>query len=109
MTERNAAGELTSVADPGQTIPEFGLIDHIRSIDRRLHCIEEKLWPKADGSGTERYADGSGTERYADNWTQISNGKDYPGSYGVGPDGQPLKPWESKVVGNGPAANTVHK
>jgi hypothetical protein len=81
----------------------------VRELEKRLEAIEGKLWPAADGSGTERYADGSGTERYADNWTQVSNGKDYPGSYGVGPEGQPLKPWESKVLGNGPAANTVHK
>ena len=49
----------------------------------------------APGSGS-----GSGTGRYGegDNWTQHSDGTDYPGSYGVGPegigsDGQPLKPF----------------
>ena len=59
----------------------------------------------ADGSGTGRYGQG-------DNWTQTGDGKDYPGSYGVGPegigsDGQPLKsfvPFEEPVdtlgVGN---------
>jgi hypothetical protein len=42
----------------------------------------------ADGSGTGRYGDG------AEHWTETGDGRDYPGSYGVGPtgsDGQPLK------------------
>ena len=53
----------------------------------------------ASGSGTGRYGEG-------DNWTQHSDGTDYPGSYGVGPDGfgsdgQPLKPFVPfKVVGS---------
>lgn len=45
-------------------------------IEERLKRVEDKLWPHADGSGTERY----------DNWTQRSDGLDYPGSYGVGPN-----------------------
>jgi hypothetical protein len=83
MTERNAEGCLTSTAQLGEAIATHGLIDHIRSLDVRVKAIEDKLWPPvADGSGTERY-DGSGTGRYADNWTQVSDGSDYPGSYGV--------------------------
>ncbi len=50
---------------------------HVQALHERVQRIEDKLWPPvADGSGTERY----------DNWTQHSNGTDYPGSYGVGPE-----------------------
>ena len=56
----------------------------VRELEQRLEAIEGKLWPQpADGSGTERY----------DNWTQVSDGKDYPGSYGVGDTSKPLVPF----------------
>lgn len=56
----------------------------VRDLEKRLEAIEGKLWPSDDGSGTERYAD---------NWTQVSDGKDYPGSYGVGDTSKPLVPF----------------
>ena len=78
MTKRNEQGQLTS--DPiGSVAPENGLIDHIRDLDARIGRIEDNIWPNGDGSGTGRYREGT-------NWTQISDGTDYPGSYGVGPD-----------------------
>jgi hypothetical protein len=55
MTERNESGELQAVASPGESLPTHGLIDHIRSLDARVQRIEDKLWPKAEGSGSERY------------------------------------------------------
>jgi hypothetical protein len=105
MTERNAAGELTSEVQPGEAHATHGVIDHIRNFDHRLRAIEGKLWP--DGSGPERYADGSGTERYADNWTQVSDGTGYPGSYGVGVT---LSPRDSiRVIGpDGHVKNEVY-
>ena len=45
MTERNEVGALTAVAQPGESLPTHGLIDHIRSLDARLGRIEDKLWP----------------------------------------------------------------
>lgn len=51
----------------------------------------------ADGFSA-RIADGSGTGRYGsghDNWTFGSDGKDYPGSYGVGKP-EPFVPTEEE-------------
>jgi hypothetical protein len=47
----------------------------------------------ADGFSAKGVSDGSGTDRYGsgpDNWTFSSDGKDYPGSYGVGVDQAPV-------------------
>jgi hypothetical protein len=65
-------------------------------IERRLKCVEDKLWPPiADGSGTERY----------DNWTQHSDGLEYPGSYGVVGNAEPdLKVGDSIRVINDDAS-----
>lgn len=83
MVDRNKEGLLTSDVAPDGTAPTKGLIDHIRALDARLQALEDKLFPPvADGSGTERY----------DNWTQHSDGTDYPGSYGVGPELKPFEP-----------------
>ena len=53
----------------------------VESIEARLARVEAKLWPPIE--------EGSGTGRY-DHWTQTGDGKDYPGSYGVGE----LKPFD---------------
>jgi hypothetical protein len=66
--------------------PIITLIETLRKFDDRLQAIEDKVFANSDGSGTARY----------ENWTQRSDGTEYPGSYGVGPlgsDGQPLKPF----------------
>ena len=92
MTKRNEQGQLTS--DPiGSVAPENGLIDHIRDLDARIGRIEDNIWPNGDGSGTGRYREGT-------NWTQISDGTDYPGSYGVGPDKKPFVPFDELAVGD---------
>jgi hypothetical protein len=63
---------------------------------KRLIAFNDEFKRK-EGSGTGRWPDGSGTGRY-DNWTQRSDGLDYPGSYGVGePAKAPLKPFEPFV------------
>jgi hypothetical protein len=91
--ERNTAGQLTSETVSGEAHAELGLIDHIRNLDRRVREIEVKLFPQADGSGTGRYPD---------NWTQIGDGTEYPGSYGVGAQSDELKPFVPFVEDSGP-------
>jgi hypothetical protein len=61
------------------------------------------LGPDVAGSGTGRYGDG------ADHWTQTGDGKDYPGSYGVGPDA--IKAGDSvRVLGaDGAVDPQIHK
>jgi len=91
MPDRNEAGELTSESTGG-VAPTKGLIDHIRDLDKRTRAIEQKLWPHADGSGTDRY----------DHWTQTGDGTGYPGSYGIKTDGpiDPIKLGDSvRVIG----------
>jgi hypothetical protein len=77
--------------------PIMGIIGHLRSIDDRLQAIENKLWPKLE--------DGSGTERY-DNWTQHSDGTDYPGSYGVG-EQKPFVPFSEPDIVAGDSIRVV--
>ena len=90
MSERNDVGQLTSEATNG-VAPTTGLIDHIRNLDHRVRAIEEKLWPNSDGSGTDRYVD---------NWTQVSDGSNYPGSYGVGEELKPFAPFDDLLAGD---------
>jgi hypothetical protein len=53
----------------------------VREIEERLHRVEKEVF---------KIADGSGTGRYVDNWTQESDGKDYPpSSYGTGNEPAP--------------------
>ena len=86
--ERNEAGQLQAVAGPAEPLPTHGLIDLIRNLDARIQRIEDKLWPPvADGSGTERY----------DNWTQVSDGSNYPGSYGVSTERKPFVPFSDDL------------
>jgi uncharacterized protein with von Willebrand factor type A (vWA) domain len=82
----------------------------VRELEERLHRVEKELF-KID--------DGSGTGRYPDNWTQTSDGNDYPGSYGVGPStaqktfvpfDDPIKSGDQvRVIGsNGVVDSVIH-
>ena len=75
-------GESTIEAIHDLRIRVEALEGNLLPAQQRAHYVAPGSLP--DGSGTERYSDGSGTARYADNWTQVSDGTDYPGSYGVG-------------------------
>src|ERR1700678_1575670 len=60
---------------------EGNLVAFTPEMHAKLHS-DLNAQPKAVQAAPE--VAGSGTERYADNWTQVSDGTDYPGSYGVG-------------------------
>jgi hypothetical protein len=72
----------------------------LESVHARLTAVENHPALSIPALET-READGSGTGRYGEhgNWTQVSDGTDYPGSYGVGKRdgvgsvGQELKPF----------------
>jgi hypothetical protein len=67
----------------------------VRELEERLHRVEKVVFHIDDGSGTGRY----------DNWTQHSDGLEYPGSYGVVGNAEPdLKVGDSIRVINDDAS-----
>lgn len=65
----------------------------VRELEERLHRVEKVVF-KID--------DGSGTGRYVDNWTQESDGTEYPpSSYGTGTATlKPFVPFDDLKVGD---------
>jgi hypothetical protein len=83
--------------------------EHARALVLQLDGLPKNasaavIKPSVQGD-VKKMADGSGTERY-DNWTQHSDGTDYPGSYGVGPQKElpPFVPFEEVKHGPDPVA-----